>query len=170
MLAMGILDNISADPVSAAILAALTACLVWASISDLRHYRIPNAAVLATAGLGSLHHVHEGTALASVALVAGIALAIGFAIYFFKLAGAGDAKLFAAVALVAGPAQIVPLTLHMLLIGGVLAILWLRSAPLRYGLAASGIKIDLEVPPAVPYGVAIAGSGLLMVVRLWPGA
>lgn len=161
--------HMGADPTSAAILTALTACLVWAAVSDLRHYRIPNGAVLATAGLALLHHFHTGGDIGAVLLVAGVALTVGFAVYLFKLAGAGDAKLFAAVALLAGPSEILPLTLHVLLIGGALAILWLRSGPLRYGLAASGLKLDLAVPAAIPYGVAIAGGAFLMIARLWPG-
>lgn len=182
-----------------AAVAVAAALLLWAGACDLRRYRIPNGASLGLALAFALFAVTlPGPALldqqidlarfaADGALafdvpapaldwlrhlaVGAAALAIGFAAFAFRYAGGGDGKLFAAVALWAGPEQVVPATLLMGLIGGVLALAQvltvqqLRAREAGLGLLAVGLPGRGDLRRAkVPYGVAISGAGLYV---LW---
>jgi len=149
-------------------LALLAALLIAAAASDLRRFLIPNAVALSIAALGLVFQLQTGGPLGPAALIAGGVLLIGFAVYALRLVGAGDVKLLAAVALWAGPAEIAPLLLHTALFGGALSILWLLSGPLRHGLVVAGFDVASEPPRRIPYGLAIAGGGLLLIARLWP--
>jgi prepilin peptidase CpaA len=178
-----------------AALAAAAALLVWAGASDLARYRIPNRASLglaaafalfvlslpepallaqqidlaAFAARGSLSFVSPVPAVdwLSHGAVGAVALAAGLAAFSLNLAGGGDGKLFAGVALWAGPDKILTVVLLMALIGGVLAaaqLLTLQQARARAaggGLLAVGLPSRAELRRApVPYGVAISGAGL----------
>lgn len=156
--------------VEAVLLVLLSALLVWSAISDLRRFLIPNAAVVAIGVGGVAWQLATGGALGATLLLAALVLVLGFAVYSLKIAGAGDVKLLSAVALWAGAAGFLPVFIHTVLIGGGLALFWLISRPLRHGLVIAGFNIDSEPPRQIPYGLAIAGAGLLMVVRLWPGS
>lgn len=168
-------------------LAALTAAaalLLWAGASDLARYRIPNRAALGLLAVFVLFVLAQRLDLAVVAqgaftfpaaepvdwlrhgAVGAAALALGILAFARKWAGGGDGKLFAAVALWAGPERILPVVLLMALIGGVLAaaqLLTLQQARARAagsGLLAVGLPRRAELRQApVPYGVAIAGAG-----------
>ncbi|MCR9219048.1 MAG: prepilin peptidase [Alphaproteobacteria bacterium] len=150
-------------------LALVAGLLVWAGLSDLRRYLIPNAAVGLAAALGLVYQVQVGGPAGSALLIAATVLAVGFLGFAIRLFGAGDAKLLAAVALLAGPSEILPFLTQTLLIGGGLALLWLAARPLRHGLVLAGFHVAAEPARQLPYGVAIAGGGLLLIARLWPG-
>lgn len=150
-------------------LALVGGLLVWAGLSDLRRYLIPNAAVGLIAALGLVYQGQVGGPLGAALLIAGSVLAVGFIGYATRLFGAGDAKLLAAVALLAGPSEILAFLTQTLLLGGGLALLWLAARPLRHGLVLAGFDLAAEPARRLPYGLAIAGGGLLLIARLWPG-
>lgn len=178
-----------------AALAAAAVLLLWAGASDLARYRIPNRASLGLlaafvlfvlslpepallaqtidlerfAAQGGLSFILPEAAVdwRGHGAVAAVALAAGLAAFALNLAGGGDGKLFAAVALWAGPEGILTVVLLMALIGGVLAaaqLLTLQQSRARAaggGLLSVGLPSRAELRAApVPYGVAIAGAGL----------
>ncbi|MEQ8604729.1 MAG: prepilin peptidase [Marivibrio sp.] len=149
-------------------LSLLAALLIAAAVSDLRRFLIPNAIALAVGALGLVFQLQTGGPIGAAALVAGVLLLVGFVAYAVRLIGAGDVKLFAALALWAGPGEIAPLLLQTALLGGALSILWVLSGPLRQGLMVAGFDVAVEPPRRIPYGLAIAGGGLLLIARLWP--
>ncbi|SMF12652.1 prepilin peptidase CpaA [Tistlia consotensis] len=151
-------------------LAAAAGLFCWAGASDLRRYRIPNAASLALVaafGLFTLGAWGAGLSWSGHLTVGALALAIGIAAFSCNLTGGGDGKLFAALALWAGPERILAAVLLMGLVGGVLALaqlLTLQQARARAaggGLLSVGLpsRADLRRAP-VPYGVAISIAGL----------
>src|SRR5580700_11989568 len=114
------------------VVVALTALLVWASISDIRTRRISNWNVLAIIVLFAPWALLHWNASTAWALVAGaLALAVGVALYALGVTGAGDAKLFAAVALFAGLGHLLALSVATALAGGAIAIASLVSRPRR---------------------------------------
>lgn len=153
----------------AMLLATLGLFALWAAASDLRRYLIPNRLVVAIAFGGIVWQLAAGGGVGAALSVAAIVLAAGFAAFALNILGAGDVKLLSAVALWAGPAEIVPLLLQTLIFGGALALFWVLSRPLRHTLVLAGLDIRAEPPRAIPYGVAIAGGTLALIVRLWPG-
>ena len=142
---------------------------------DAVAYRIPNwtvgvllagfalAVPLAPEGLPWLEH------LAAAALV----FAGGVGLFALRLAGGGDIKLLAAVALWVGWARLLDLVLLVGLLGGaVVAVLLLARRGLPMLLALHPRAAVLTVPrlfrsgEPVPYGLAIGVAALILTPRL----
>src|SRR6478609_9024836 len=122
----------AADLLRWSIILLLSILLVIASVSDIRHRRIPNWSVLA---IGALFvpwafFVNPASILAS--LGAGlVALVIGLILYAFRIVGAGDSKLLAVVALFAGMEHLLQLLVLIALVGGVIALISMAMRPTR---------------------------------------
>jgi len=90
---------------------------------------------------------------------------VTFAMFSFGWIGGGDAKLFAATCLWLGPEGTLFYVIYASLLGGALTllILGLRSFPLPAALSSQGWLTRLHSPEeGVPYGIALAGAGLLV--------
>ena len=91
----------------------------------------------------------------SAALAGGISFGLGFALFQFRLMGAGDVKLIVAVALWIGlSVKFVRFILYMGVAGGILALLFLA---LR--------RVTKRGVGELPYGVAIAIAALIVWVN-----
>jgi prepilin peptidase CpaA len=149
------------------VLIACPSLFAIGAMSDLVSYRIPNWISLAIVAAFAVAVLVAGMPLASVGwhLLIGIgALAAGFALFAFNLIGGGDAKLFAAGALWAGPDYFMKYCLAFALVGGAfaLAVLVLRRLPLPAMAARLSFLNQLLQPKAgLPYGVAL-GIGALI--------
>lgn len=143
--------------------AALTGVLAWAALSDAIWRRIPNASVLAVAGLYVVWAVILGGAgLVGALVTAAVFLGVGFGLFAFGIWGGGDAKLFAAVALFAGFAHFSTLVLVTAVVGGLMAVVSLASRPAR-ALVIWNMKGKGDFGRGIPYGVAIAAGGAAVV-------
>jgi len=144
--------------------------LAAAALSDLVSYQIPNTICLVlVAGFAFaapalplpmiLFHVACGAALL-------VATAICFA---FRLMGGGDAKLLAATALWVGWHNVASFILLTAIAGGVVGLILLAlrrfAAPAEPGRWWGRLLARGE---GVPYGIAIAASGLVLLARLGP--
>jgi prepilin peptidase CpaA len=164
MLALGIVSNL--------FFAAVFVFIVsWAIASDTRRLLIPNWIPLGLIA-GFVLFVILGDKELPVLQHVGVAVLVflvAFAAYAANWMAGGDVKLYAAVALWAGPTYILPLVLITGLAGLALALM-VRSAghylKLNEGGAASAV---LRLVPRwvrqglIPYGVAI-GAGALATV------
>lgn len=149
--------------------AALT--LVWAAVSDVRHYMIPNR-IPVILGVGFLI---MGLFLKTPFLLGGAAtgalvLLVGAALFGRGLMGGGDVKLLAAMALWSGPTMLAPFALVTSLTGALLAAVML--SPLKAVLPRppervrpAGDKPVSAVSQPMPFGVAIAAGGLWVLGR-----
>ncbi len=93
------------------------------------------------------------------------ALMIWCVLFSFGWIGGGDAKLFAAICLWVGPAQFLTFAVYAGLLGGALTalILCARALPLPAVLHGQGWIARLHsATQCVPYGVALAGAGLIV--------
>ena len=140
--------------------------LVWAAWSDLRSYVIPNRICLAIAALYPAHVLALGSfaPVPGAFAAAAATFAAGFALFAFRVAGGGDVKLMTAVALWAGPTQIVGFLFMTALAGGLLAAL-LAARAWRHEAEANpdgsvGLRLWAIRGTRVPYGAAIAIGGL----------
>jgi prepilin peptidase CpaA len=116
------------------VLAILTALLVAAASSDLRHQRIPNRLVLSGAALALILHAALPAGdgfLATLPGALGLAGAVKgllfgllafLPLYFLRAMGAGDVKLLAMVGAFLGPVDIWWALFFTFMAGGVLAI------------------------------------------------
>jgi prepilin peptidase CpaA len=150
------------------ILTIFPGTMALAAASDFFTMTIPNRLVLALAsgffvvaplaGLGwSDIELHIALALA--------ALIFAFTLFSFGWIGGGDAKLFATTCLWLGPAAILTYSVAAALIGCGLTLLLLiwRGLPLPVMLSSKSWLVRLHSPrEGAPYGIALAGAGLLV--------
>ena len=141
--------------------------MAFAAAADLLSMTIPNrvpavlvlgfAVVAPLAGLDWVQiGLHAGVGL--------VALGVSFALFSLRLIGGGDAKLFAATCLWMGPAQLLPYLVYAALLGGALTVLiaYVRSTPLPVVLQTQGWIVRLhDAKEGIPYGIALAGAGLI---------
>ena len=144
----------------------LTAILIVAAVNDIRTRKIPNWTVLAALALFIPWAVVHPLSWDGWAVAAGVlAFAVSFGLYSAGLIGAGDSKLFTAVALFAGLGHLAVLALATALVGGVIALLSLVLRPPR-ALVMVKLKGKGDFGAGVPYGVAIAAGAALV---MWGG-
>jgi prepilin peptidase CpaA len=141
----------------------LTAVLAWASYSDIKDRRIPNWTVLAAAALFAPWAIASSLSWVLWALLAGaIAFAVSFALYASGIVGAGDSKLFAAVALFVGLPHLALLGVGTALVGGAIALISIVSRP-RRALVMINMRAKGDFGRGIPYGVAIASAAAALV-------
>ncbi len=160
--------------------------LLYAAWSDFRFWKIPNGAVLALivvyaldatlrlitakqagGALGLLMEEDLGAMLFSWSgiggdLAAGLLLfALGFALWCFRLFGAGDAKFFLPIGLLVGWHGMLPFAIF-LLIGGVLTMLALKlPMPLQFAHYAVVMRLqEIRATRKIPYGVIMVAAAL----------
>jgi len=134
------------------------ALLLAAALSDGLRRRIPNWSVLALVGLYAVIAVLGQAPVGpwSALGAALIAFPITYGLYHFGIMGAGDAKLFTAVALFAGLKWLMALAIITAMFGGILAIGYLMVRPRRAlrGLTTAGRAEGTGF--GLPYGIPIA--------------
>lgn len=142
--------------------------MAYAASSDLLTMRISNKIILALIVGFALVALLLGMPVAALGwhfAAAGLVLVFAFAFFAFGWIGGGDAKLAAATALWVGFTDTLPYLVYAALMGGALtlAILALRKWPLPLSLTRVEWISRLHNPNAgVPYGIALAASGLLI--------
>lgn len=148
-------------------LAVFPAALLIAAATDLYEFKIPNwvSATLFAAFFVAVVAVGAPWRLAAEgALLGAGALALGFALFAFKIIGGGDAKLLAAAAPWVGVAGLMNFLVNMAFAGAALAVALLvfRKTPALpiYAQAAWIMRLH-QKPRDIPYAVAIAAGGLL---------
>jgi len=160
---------------ASAALVIYAGALAAAALSDLVSYQIPNTICLVLVA---------GFAFAALALplpvilshvACGAALLVATAICFaFRLMGGGDAKLLAATALWVGWHSVAPFIFLTAIAGGVVGLILLALR--RFAPAPTEPPTEpgrwwsrlLARGEGVPYGIAIAASGLVLLARLGP--
>ena len=153
-------------------LLALAGLVFSAAISDILRFRIPNRICVALVLLYPAYVLagSQPVAWLPALVVAFACLIAGFILYLFNTCGAGDAKLFAAVALWAGPTLILPLGLYTSLAGGVMVLfLWFQHRLARAPSAAMVLQTASDPSfskQPMPYGAAIAVGGLYVAFTL----
>lgn len=145
------------------IAALLTAVLAYAAANDVRERKIPNWTVLASLALFVAWAILHPLNWDLWALGAGfVAFLVTFGLYMGGVIGAGDSKLFAAVALFTGMGQLSILALATAVIGGAVAIAGFLLRPTR-GLVMLKMRGRGDFGRGVPYGVAIAAASTTLV-------
>ncbi len=146
-----------------------------AAFEDFRRLKIPNLLPLLLCAAWPLYVAappNPGGQVSFVLGALGCAIAIflaGAALFARGWLGGGDVKLLSAATLWAGAPQTFGLLVTTGVLGGVLAMILLSPFG-KYALAARsllGQTMVAETPAseaAVPYGVAIAGAGVIIVV------
>ena len=139
--------------------------LAIAGASDVRTRRIPNWAVLAIIGLFGIWFLMGFSAPLLSALGAAIIVFIcSCCLYGFGVIGAGDSKLATAVALFAGISRLPEFVIYMSLVGGFLVLCAVAAEPAK-ALVILQLRMKSALDRDVPYGVAIAAAGGMLLLR-----
>jgi len=147
------------ETIESLVAVGLTGVLGWVATVDARERRIPNRAVLAVLALSIPWLLSGGGGALVSALAAGlIALIVGYALFHFRIMGAGDAKLFASVALFSGLTDLPLLAVTTTIAGGLIAAVSLVTRPTR-ALVMLQLRGAGDFGRGIPYGVAIALAG-----------
>jgi prepilin peptidase CpaA len=160
-------------------LSLFTAVMAVAAFEDFRRLTIPNLLPLLLCAAWPLYVAatpSPGGTIGGVLSAVGVALAVflaGAFLFARGWLGGGDVKLLSAATLWAGAPQTLGLLVVTGILGGALALILLSPFG-RFAFAAGrllgplGDRQGLHDAPAsavsVPYGVAIAGAGLIVVV------
>jgi prepilin peptidase CpaA len=141
------------------LLALLAMLLVVAAVVDARTFTISNRLNLAVALLAPLYWLAVGLPLWPEAAIQ-LAVALGVFIllagaFYIGMMGGGDVKLAAALALWFSPASTLQFLVLMSLAGGVLTLIVLVAHRMR----------KKPGKPKIPYGVAIAFGGLVILAQ-----
>lgn len=153
-------------------LLAFAGLIFSAAISDILRFRIPNRISMALVLLYPAYLLSASQPVDWLPAigVAAACLAVGFLLFTIKACGAGDAKLFAAAALWAGPELILPFGLYTSIAGGVMVLfMWfqhrLARAPSVGMIMQTASDAGFTKQP-MPYGAAIAVGGLYVAFTL----
>lgn len=141
----------------------LAALLVAAAAEDAIRLRISNILCLAVFAGAFVAMAVTGpeTSLWQNALVFAVLLAIGTLLFGKGWMGGGDVKLMAALGLWCDFGAAVTMLTSVLLSGGVLALIILGARTLAPA-GAGGRVVVLKPGGGIPYGVAIAAGGLIV--------
>ena len=155
-------------PFAAAALLIFPALVMWAALSDVTSYTIPNRVSFALAAtfLVAAPLVGAPLSLIGANLAVGLAgLALGMGLFALGWIGGGDAKLLAAASLWLGWPALTTFLMATALAGGALALvlLTLRANLVRaHTPTLGGWLARLATPGApAPYGAAIACGALI---------
>lgn len=154
-------------------LTLFAAVMAVAAFEDFRRLVIPNLLPIVLCAAWPAAYFAAAPSLYGCLAALGCALAVflaGAVLFARGYLGGGDVKLLSAAALWAGPAGVPTLLLLTAVFGGALALFLLlpfggqlaTSARLMLGQPALPAPRGLAMP--VPYGVAIAGAALIVVV------
>lgn len=155
-----------------AAVAALPAGLIYAAITDLGSFRIPDwisLTILACFVPAAIISGWEWNAMLAHAGAGAAVLAAGFVLFALKIFGAGDIKLLAATAVWFGWGSLGGFLMVVALSGGVLSLALLvahRFDPPHWLARAAWARNLYAERRSVPYGVAIAAAGLIRLTDL----
>ena len=161
------MDLVYAPEIAATIAVLAYIGLVFAAgVSDILTLTIPNRFTGAIVLLYPSYVLSTGQPVDwfGAVLVGAAALALGFFLFSFGWWGGGDAKLFGAVALWAGPNAILDLVLTTTIAGGAIAVFILLQYYLPHAISTGFFRFKAAMPKRkslpMPYGVAIAVGAL----------
>lgn len=163
-----------------------------AAFLDFLYYRLPNKLFYVIFYLFPIYIILSFKFhLVSNYLVFVGSILIGFGLFSAAIIGGGDAKLLAAVSLWIGWNNLVPFMLWMMIFGGIISCTYLifpravhhitaqwRSFIQKQAFLKKGIRffvsdvdiiegeiISLQQKRMIPYGISIAGAGLIIILK-----
>jgi len=146
--------------------------LITIAYRDVRTRRIPNAlaAAIAILGLSRMILADDPVAAGHTLIASAAVFAVTFLLFWRGVFGGGDAKLITSTVMLVGFHDMFDFFLLMSLCGGALALAILTCHRFRLhrrhisqGTPEAGCS-GPPMLPSVPYGVAIAGAGVVMLI------
>ena len=161
---MEFLESAYASQVS---IACFVALVLVGAVSDVVSYKIPNVVIVMILVLYPFYVLvspQEVQWLYSIGIFAAV-IVVGMLLYNFKIFGAGDAKLMAAIMLWAGPNLALIALFEGAFVSGAIALVMITSVRFVIASALSAISRrelgDKFLAHSMPWGTGMAFSGIL---------
>lgn len=147
-------------------IACFVALVLVGAVSDIVAYRIPNVVIIMILVLYPIYVLvspREVEWLYSLGIFAA-GITVGLLMYYFKIFGAGDAKLMAAILLWAGPKMALIAFFLGALVSGLFSLIMMTN--LRFVVASALTAIsrrelgDKFLAHFMPWGTGLAASGI----------
>jgi prepilin peptidase CpaA len=136
---------------------------------DIATYRISNRVVIAIAvsAFGVWLPLLSTSEILTQVGIGAIFLVLGFLVYHFKIMGAGDGKLFAALGFWCQPQNVMMFLMVMAVAGFVVSVVYLgihyrKIMPLKEN---SDLPDMLNLK--IPYGLALSAGGFFLFAKVW---
>jgi prepilin peptidase CpaA len=157
----------------AIVLTAFAVVMAAAAFEDFRRLVIPNLLPILLVALWPFYFAAAPSLYGALGAIGGAAAVflVGAILFARGYLGGGDVKLLSAATLWAGPARTGDLLLLTAAFGGVLALALLMplgreiAAAARFMLGQPPVDTGRGLATPVPYGVAIAGAGLIVILH-----
>jgi prepilin peptidase CpaA len=151
-------------------------CIIFAFIAsllicyqDVTTYRISNrlAIAIGVSAFGVWLPLLPPSAILIQLLIGAVFLLVGFLVFYFKLMGAGDGKLFAALGFWCQPQNVMMFLMVMAVAGFVVSVVYLgihyrKIMPLKEN---SDLPDMLNLK--IPYGLALSAGGFFLFAKVW---
>jgi prepilin peptidase CpaA len=148
-----------------------------AAFEDFRRLVIPNLLPILLVALWPFYFAATPSLYGALGAIGGGAAVflVGAILFARGYLGGGDVKLLSAAALWAGPARTGDLLLLTAALGGALALALVMphgrklAAAVRFTLGQPPVETARGLATPVPYGVAIAGAGVIVILHPYFG-
>jgi prepilin peptidase CpaA len=151
-------------------------CIMFAGMAslivcyqDITTYRISNRVVIAIAvsAFGVWLPLLSTSEILTQVGIGAIFLVLGFLVFHFKIMGAGDGKLFAALGFWCQPQNIMMFLLVMAIAGFAVSVVYagLRYKKIMALKENSGLTDMLTLK--IPYGLALSAGGFFLFAKVW---
>jgi prepilin peptidase CpaA len=164
---------VAGEPVQTIVVVVAIGMLITIAYGDVRTRRIPNAlaGAIAILGLSRMILADDPVATGHTLVASAAVFAVTFLLFWRGVFGGGDAKLISTTVMLVGFHDLFDFFLLMSLCGGALALAILtrdrfrlhRRRHISQGTTEAGCS-GPPMPPTVPYGVAIAGAGIVILI------
>jgi prepilin peptidase CpaA len=161
----------------AIVLTSFAVVMAVAAFEDFRRLVIPNLLPILLVALWPFYFAAAPSVYGALGAIGGGAAVflVGAILFARGYLGGGDVKLLSVATLWAGPARIGDLLLLTAALGGALALALLMplgreiAAAARFMLGQPPVDTGRGLAASVPYGVAIAGAGLIVILHPYFG-
>lgn len=151
-------------------------CIIFASMAsllvcyqDVTTYRISNRVVIAIAvsSFGVWLPLLGPTDILIQVGVGAIFLLVGFLVFQFKIMGAGDGKLFAALGFWCQPQNIMMFLMVMALAGLLVSVVYVGVRYRKIMALKENSDLTDMLTLKIPYGLALSAGGFFLFAKVW---
>ena len=151
-------------------------CIIFAFMAsilvcyqDVTTYRISNRLVIAigVSAFGVWLPLLPPSAILIQLAIGAVFLLVGFLVFHFKIMGAGDGKLFAALGFWCQPQNVMMFLLVMAIAGFVVSMVYLGVRYKKIMALKENSDLTDMLTLKIPYGLALSAGGVFLFAKVW---
>ena len=151
-------------------------CIIFAFMAsilvcyqDVTTYRISNRLVIAigVSAFGVWLPLLPPSAILIQLAIGAVFLLVGFLVFHFKIMGAGDGKLFAALGFWCQPQNVMMFLLVMAIAGFVVSMVYVGVRYKKIMALKENSDLTDMLTLKIPYGLALSAGGVFLFAKVW---